>query len=92
MEEDQAVSSSKGETSTAPVAGSEGAGSTSTSGAAAEGVKGGDGEKEEAGEKKEGGAEGEEDSETPQYLARLLSELITGMVAPGMEAAPNDGT
>ena len=51
------------------------------------------GDKKEPGEKKEGeGGEGEDDGETPQYLARLLSELITGMVAPGMEVAPNDGT
>lgn len=63
------------------------------SGGGTQGAAGGEGEKKESREKKEGGeGEGEEDSETPQYLARLLSELITGMVAPGMEGAPNDGT
>ena len=70
-----------------------------TGGGATAGATGTEGEKkdetgekkDEMGEKKEG-EDGEEDAETPQYLARLLSELITGMVAPGMEAAPNDGT
>ena len=74
--------------------GGDSGGVASSSGEGGASGEGGEGEKKETGEKKEGeeGEGGEEDGETPQYLARLLSELITGMVAPGMEAAPNDGT
>ena len=89
VEQDKPSSAETGGISTAPV----GVPDVSCSGGGAEGATVGEGDKKESGEKKEGGeGEGEDDSETPQYLARLLSELITGMVAPGMEAAPNDGT
>ena len=89
-EQDKPVSSGEAAATAATSVGVEG-------GAQGEGgvATGAEGEKkpdESKGEKKDGEGDGEEDSETPQYLARLLSELITGMVAPGMEAAPNDGT
>ena len=65
-----------------PAVGNEGAKEGAKEGEATEG-------KEEGEEKKEEEGEGDGDDETPQYLARLLSELITGVADPAGPHRPN---